>query len=238
MINSWGPRLCLGPQRIYYMQKREKYPLVSAICIIDKQIDLEKLISNFISQTYENKELIIVNNQKTQFHNSSVDLQARKDIFLIDTPKQVSAGMARNYGISAANGTILAQFDSDHYHHSNRLEAQIAVIAQNDAHMCILSSCLQYSFISGQGIICTNHNKIIPNSMVCVRPLNVDYPDSNKLEEKEFLERYINAGYKVVSLDQPELMCKLITSEYKKNTNIIGSIDHRYLEHISNVIRN
>lgn len=221
------------------MQEKEKYPLVSAICILNhtNSDKLANLICAFQNQTYPNKELIIVNNNESQYLNSQVSIAAESDIFLIDTPMRVNAGMARNYGISAANGTILAQFDDIYYHHSNRIEAQVAAIAQNDSHMSLLNSCLSYSFISGRLSLYQNMKNIVLGSAVYIRPSQIDYPDIDKLEEKEFIERYIGGGYKVVSMNQPELLCKMIGDNYINDVEFSSELDEKYVTHVRSLLK-
>ena len=45
--------------------------------------------------------------------------------------------------------------------------------------------------------------------MVLVRPAKVDYPNTDKYEECRFLYRMIQNQYKPITLNSPELSCKL-----------------------------
>lgn len=200
----------------------QEYPLVSAIMLAGQcpHEDIFAAIKCFNSQTYPYKELIIINNAKTQFEASALNMHAQKDIFIIDTPIGLSAGMARNYGISAANGQILAQFDADYYHSPNRLEVQIATLAGNEAHVSVLTETLQYSFVSGKATYQRNDKQAILNTMVLVRPRDIDYPNVNKNEEKGFLEKLINAGMKTISIPKVDLMCKLCLTKHERTFEI------------------
>lgn len=188
------------------------YPLVSCIALAGQHPLPHVLaaIKCFREQTYPNKELIIVNNCHTQWQAAGLNIQAESNIFILDTPQYLSAGMARNYGISAANGQILAQFDINHWHHRKRLEAQIGTMANASANICVLSRVIQYSGYSSTITYSTNDKSAILNSMIFVRPRSIDYPDWQKNEEFGILSRLQASGLRIVSMDKPDLMCKLV----------------------------
>lgn len=188
----------------------EKFPLVSAIMLAGRSSVSEVLagIKCFKAQTYPYKELIILNNARTQFEASGLNIAAEPDVFLVDTPGNLITGMARNYGIRSANGQILAQFDADCYHDPQRLEAQIATLADNNSHICMLSSTLQYSYFSGRASLQHNQRAAILNTMVFIRPSDIDYPPSDKMEESGLLEKMMGSGLKAISMNKPELCCK------------------------------
>lgn len=203
------------------MNDTPEYPLVSAIMLAGRNSTLDVLaaIKCFQTQTYPYRELIIVNNAKNQFEASKLNIQAERDIFLIDTPSELSAGMARNYGIRAANGQILAQFDADYYHDPKRLEAQIATLAENESHVCVLSETFGYSFVSGRAFLHTNEKTAIMGTMVFLRPTNIDYPNHLKNEEFGILDRMVKAEMKPISMSQPELACKFYLTKGKRTHN-------------------
>lgn len=195
-------------------------------------------IECFRSQTYPFKELIIVNNCRTQWEASGFNIKAESDIFIIDTPQLVSAGMARNYGISASNGQILAQFDANHWHNKRRLEIQIATLAHAQAHIAVLSRTMCYSSNSCAATYYTNPKSAILSSMVFARPHGIDYPDWDKNEEYGILSRMQTANMRIASINKPEMMCRLhlAGTEYqieqsevtKQHTKVIQSILKNY----------
>jgi glycosyltransferase involved in cell wall biosynthesis len=191
-----------------------EYPLVSAILLAGQTpfSAIKATIACFQAQTYPYKELIIVNNAPTHFKAVSLNLTAERDIFLIDTPMELSAGMARNYGIAAANGQILAQFDSDFWHAPTRLESQIATLATNEAQVVVLATTLSHSFISGRSSYHTNPKNAILNTMVFLRPTQIDYPNVEKHEELGLLNKLQHIGYSTISMPVPDLACKLYHS--------------------------
>lgn len=199
------------------MDDKEEYPLISAIMLAGKctKDDVLKGILSFKHQSYPYKELIIINNAATQYECSDLDLGAEANVFIIDTPFQLSAGMARNVGLSQANGQIIAQFDSNYYYHPDRLSVQVMGLAQHNAKISILTHTLQYNYTTGYARYYTNPKNAILNTMVYVRPEGIDYDNVDKLEEKSILEKLIQAGNKAISISRPELAIKRIRPNNK-----------------------
>ncbi len=223
------------------MADQDPYPLVSCVLLagrISKQ-DLHAAIDCFKAQTYPYKELVIVNNAPSQFAASELNIKAEKDVVLIDTPLQLFAGMARNYGIATANGQIIAQFDADYWHAPNRLETQILSLAENEAHISILNHTLNYSTISGRASYNENDKKAILGTMVFIRPDKIDYPNIDKQEELGLLERMIQANMKIISSNNPELACKLCLTKLERTYKPVNcglSKDHFKL--VKRIVKN
>jgi glycosyltransferase involved in cell wall biosynthesis len=196
----------------------DEYPLLSAIMLAGR-VQLEDIlacIQCFNDQTYPYKELIIVNNTKTQYEASNLEIQAQSNIFILDTPSSLTAGMARNYGISASNGQILAQFDPDYWHAPSRLAAQVATMANEKAHICILASALKYSFVSGRASTYQNLKNALLGTMVFSRPAKIDYPDFEHYEEFGILHKMLQNNMRPIAMEKPELCCKLVLTNGKR----------------------
>ena len=188
-------------------------------------------VESYKSQTYPYKELIIINNSSSQYKASELAIHAQHNVFVLDTPIKLSAGMARNHGIAAANGRILAQFDSNYFHHPNRLESQVAALAESEAEVCYLTSTLKYSFVSGRATRNTNDKSVIPQSLVMIRSKGVDYPNEEKGEEKSLMTKLINQK-KVVSINAPMLMTKVCLGRSKIIDNPLSYADLTHDEKI------
>lgn len=213
-----------------------EHPLVSALTILNSTDLLETTLRCFRRQTYPYKELIIVNNAKNQTTASEITISAEPDVFLIDTPELWPAGQARNYAISAANGRILAQFDTDSWHHPNRLEAQIATMVANEAHICVLNKSLSYSMHSQVARYWENKQQAILNTMVYIRPASIDYGQATKYEEFDMLEKMQNSGMQIIAIDKPDLVCKLFYNKNCQNNNIKYEISDEHMQSIKDAI--
>jgi len=217
-------------------------PLVSAITLTGRNnlSDLLNCIECFKAQTYPYKELIIINNARNQLAASELNIKAEKDIFLIDTPNELTTGMARAHGMAAANGRIIAQFDVDYWHAPNRLETQIVNLGRQSAHISVLSRCLGYSFVSGRARYHENEKRAILGTMVHIRQAEINYqPDRDKNEELGFLEDLTKKGYQPISIDSPELCCKLnLTSEGRITTPINSGLSKAHFKTVQEMLTN
>jgi len=218
----------------------EEYPLVSAIALAGREQlqDLLHCIQCFKAQTYPYKELIIVNNAASQLAASDLNIKSERDVFLLDTPAEMTAGMARAQGMAAANGQIIAQFDIDWWHAPNRLEVQIATLAQQNAHIAVLSESLSYSYVSGRVGYFKNDRNAILGTMVHIRQREVNYPpDHEKDEELAFLEALTANSHRPISMPVPELCCKLhFTAESRITEPHNGGVSKKHFKVVEEML--
>lgn len=201
-----------------------EYPLISAILLAGR-VQLEDILNSiecFKAQTYPNKELIIVNNVESQYAASALEIPATPHIFLIDTPLKLSAGKARNFGMAAASGSIIAQFDADYWFAPSRLSAQVATMANEKAHISVLADTLHYSFNSGCARLHTTPQNAVLGTMVFSRSPQIDYPDVEHNEEFGILQKMIRANMRPIAMVKPELACKLVLTKNKRRTDAIN----------------
>ena len=87
---------------------------------------LDQAIESVLVQSYENIELIVVNNGSTD--NSLEVLEKYEDkIRLINQPNLGQSG-ARNSGLSLSSGEFIAFLDADDFWEPNKLEMQISIM--------------------------------------------------------------------------------------------------------------
>ena len=200
-------------------------PLVTAVMITGRMLQwqVQLAVNCFENQTYPNRELVIINNAKTQYEAAGLDLilpmdkeKKRPIAHVIDTEQPMTAGMCRNYGISAASANILVQWDAHCWHSPHRIAQQLEGLSKHEAHICMLSCAMEYSYGSGYGTYWNNRKKLIPNSMMMLRPKDDDYAHIDKGEQVTLLVKLIRSGYKPIALDRPTLMCRMHYSEHGK----------------------
>lgn len=115
--------------------------LVSAIIPTKNRADLlERALNSVIDQTYDNIEIIVVNDGST---DQTADLLAQYKqnvgvkLSVIENERSVGAAQARNQAIEAASGTFIAGLDDDDIWHQKRIEELIA--AHTSEYACITS---------------------------------------------------------------------------------------------------
>lgn len=183
-------------------------PLISAILTTKGRSldDLVRTIGCFRDQTYENKELVVVGN--TYELSQAVDISG---IALIDVPDYYSVGLAKNYGVEASKGSIIAQFDADYYYAPDRLTVQISTMANQGAHVVMLSKTLQYSGVSNIARYNRNKKEAILETMVFIRQNDLTFQNRDRGLELQLLNDLSKVGASIVTIDKPELCCKLVS---------------------------
>ncbi|MET1056743.1 MAG: glycosyltransferase family A protein [Pedobacter sp.] len=107
---------------------RDKYPLISCICVTNNRTEfLKRAINCFASQNYPNKELVIsypFNDSQTK--ELIADLMGRSDLPITRTERsdKESVGNARNEAISKCKGDYVCVWDDDDWYHPSRLSFQ------------------------------------------------------------------------------------------------------------------
>lgn len=125
---------------------------------------ISKTIDSVLSQTYQNWEMIIVDDCSPDNSNKIIEQYIKKDnrIKLIKLEKSSGPAVARNRAIKEAQGRYIAFLDSDDYWDKNKLSKQLHFMRQND---------IEFSF-TGYHRIKEDTNEIIDYQSV---PENVDY---------------------------------------------------------------
>jgi len=105
-----------------------KEELVSVIVpVYNSEKFIRDTINTVQEQTYQNWELILVNDGSTDKSKEIIEEQIKNDkrIKLIDMEKNSGAAMARNKGISNATGKYVAFIDADDLWNKEKLNKQI-----------------------------------------------------------------------------------------------------------------
>lgn len=89
-------------------------------------------INSVISQTYQNWELLVINDCSSDNTAEIVSEYADGRIKLIDKKKNEGVALARNSGLDLAGGDYVAFLDSDDRWLPNKLELQLDLIKKND----------------------------------------------------------------------------------------------------------
>jgi glycosyltransferase involved in cell wall biosynthesis len=156
----------------------------------------KKSIECYIAQTYQNKELIIVNEGNQGYQKQLqhyIDSLERKDIrpTWLNGLGQYTLGGLRNISIALADGDYFVQWDDDDFCLPQRLSTQYAFLAKNPkAKVCYLSDQLHFfwttsalywnnwkKFHSGNGL---TRYSLIPGTGMFSRDIPWRYPSHGK----------------------------------------------------------
>lgn len=99
-------------------------PLISVIVPVYRvEKYLDQCISSIVSQTYQNLEIILVDDGSPDHSGAMCDAWAKKDNRIrVIHQENAGAGAARNAALDAAKGELISMIDSDDYIHPNMYE--------------------------------------------------------------------------------------------------------------------
>lgn len=235
------------------MKMKNDNPLVSVIMpVYNAKAYLAEAIESILHQTYENFELIIVDDGSTDNSWEVIKkYRARnpKKIKIFHLAKQVNyAGNgAVNYGLKYARGEYIARMDSDDIAHPERLEKQVNFML-NNPYVILVGSQAKLIDIKGKvfGVkkVPTDHKKIydaygmvhpiIHPSCMIRRSL---LPDPNRIYEDKYgvnsdyytFFRFLNRG-RFANLDETLLKYRIHEGNFslqKPKKKFINSIKIR-----------
>lgn len=124
------------------------------ISIITPVYNCEKLIrrtiESVLSQTYENWELLLVDDCSADESAKIIKEYAKKDnrIKYFKLKKNSGAAVARNKALEEAKGKFIAYLDADDLWRKNKLEKQIEYMTKNN----LAFSCTDYEKINEEGV--------------------------------------------------------------------------------------
>ncbi len=158
-------------------------PLISIIVPVYKvEKYLERCVESLLAQTYENIEIILVDDGSPDSCPAICDVYAEKDV-RIRVIHQKNAGLsgARNAGIDIAEGEYLAFVDSDDYIAPDFIQSLYALLRETG---CAIGQC-KFAYVQGEPL------QADENQDSCI------YMDENLMEQLYGPEE--NATYFVVA---------------------------------------
>ena len=176
--------------------EKEKVSIIVPMYNAEKIIG--KTIESVLAQTYQNWEMLIMNDVSTDNSLAIVSVYAKKDerIKIVNTEKNVGVVKGRNFLIDLASGKYIAFLDADDYWHNEKLEKQIKFMKEKNASI----SCTEYTRVKeneekiNDVIIKENifYNDMLKNNYLGC--LTVMY-DAEKIGKRYFKELEKNEDY-------------------------------------------
>lgn len=114
-------------------------PLVSVIIPTYNRFDfLEEAILSAVNQTYNNIEILVVDDGSSFNYAQSICEKYSNCKYL----HKINGGLssARNYGIANANGELIAFLDDDDFWLKTKIEKQVKILLENSDIDCVHSS--------------------------------------------------------------------------------------------------
>lgn len=100
---------------------------------------IERAINSVLSQTYQNIELIVVNDKSTDNVKSIVNGIKDKRIKFVDVDKKINGSHARNFGFSHSTGEIIGLLDDDDYWSNLKVQKMVTFLSENPEYNAVIS---------------------------------------------------------------------------------------------------
>jgi len=109
----------------------ESKPLVTVVLPVHNgERYIKEAIDSCLKQTYNNIEILVVNDASTD-NTREILKEYEEKIRVLDIEKQTTLGAVLNIGIRASKGTYIARIDSDDIMYPTRIERQVELLEQN-----------------------------------------------------------------------------------------------------------
>ena len=204
---------------------------------------LNESIDSVLSQSYENWEMILWDNQSTDNSADIVNQYTDDRINYFYSNEHVPLGEARNMAVNKARGTWLAFLDCDDLWLPDKLEKQIAIALEEDGdlgliygHMNIFSNSQKRQSMWSKSMLKNSKNsasKILPEGQVFNKLLNFNFiPLLSAMVRRS---AYNDVGGINPMLKQAEDYDLFLKIAEKFKVRAIQSVICRYRVHESNV---
>lgn len=183
---KWGARPDITP------------PLVSCImltCWPERQLKAHAAIRSFLMQTWEPRELVIINSSYRQPHEYRLLEQEAYDLpakaireVMVEKTSHMTVGDLRNLGLEASAGEWFTSWDDDDWSHPHRLEA---IMERRQTGLAIVPAAhVRYNIQTNTAYVYENANEgcaniaVFPRSDKRFPPLIHQVPLSHAVREK------------------------------------------------------
>ncbi|WP_170875329.1 glycosyltransferase family 2 protein [Virgibacillus pantothenticus] len=204
-------------------------PLVSTIIPTYKRADmLSRAIDSVLNQSYTNVEVIVVddNDPASEHRNKTEQImrkyQDNKKVKYIKHSKNYNGSVARNTGITNAEGFYVCFLDDDNYFYPAKLEKQVNYLTINKKYKAVYCGLkykdkdvlydkegdLSYEQLMGTHIIDTN--MIMIERLIAIKMGGWD-ERLKRNQDVSFMLRYFRLGYKIGVIK--EILCFIDLSD-------------------------
>jgi len=138
-------------------------PLISVIIPTHNRKEILKMaLESVMKQTYPNYEVIVIDDASIDGTSDWISTHY-PDIGFIRLDKQGGPAKARNEGIKAARGELIAFLDSDDIWLPEYLQLQVSALAHNPASIMSFTECLEVNTDNIQRKVGYRHNPDYPS---------------------------------------------------------------------------
>ncbi|MET3878895.1 glycosyltransferase family A protein [Chitinophaga sp. OAE865] len=184
-------------------------PLISCICVTYRKPDmLARAIRCFVSQTYTNKELVILyedHDLPTLHFLAWLPQDDRIKLVCVNGSPKKTLGELRNLAVLAADGEFVCQWDDDDWYHMDRLTHQYHAICNSQASGCLLTRWLVFDKQTGKAFV--SNQRRWEGSIMCRKTIFCarKYDHKAKGEDTDVIDYLHNNQHLTYIDDRPDL---------------------------------
>ena len=222
-------------------------PLVSVIIPTYGRADLlSRAINSVLTQTYENIEVIVVNDNNItseHYHQTMIALypySANPKVKVISDGRNVGGSLARNKGIELSQGEYISFLDDDDYYYQDKIKNQVDYIFLRNADICICNMDIlkkdtlfkdsrSYAKVEDIQDFLINGNCFTP-MILCKKSVLVNiagFEESPRFQDHILILKMLKDNYKICKLDK-SLFVHNDHDGKRITKNKIGSYDVRW----------
>lgn len=178
---------------------------IYALMVTGKDMSHLKLslnsVKSFLNQTYDNKELVIVNDGDYSIKDHVDDDRINE----IKLDNRLSLGQLRNVSIDAVpNDSLWVQWDDDDWHHERFIEDNFNMMKKHNAKMATILSQVRYSFKINNAWVHNGADDGIEGTIMVYNDKSIRYYNLSKGEDTFFLDDYVKKyGNQFIVIDNP-----------------------------------
>lgn len=101
---------------------------------------LEECLESVENQTYENIELIIVDDSPDENHSDVINEILEKEFLFLNNETNLGISGARNRGVRISSGDFVTILDQDDYFHEKKIEKQVEIFKKNQNVGMVITS--------------------------------------------------------------------------------------------------
>ncbi|MGG3888372.1 glycosyltransferase [Metabacillus fastidiosus] len=184
--------------------------MVSVIVCTIRQNFLDNVFQNYESQTWPDKELIIILNKDDMDINIWRD-KARnyQNVSVYQLPETSTLGECLNFGVEKSKYDYIAKFDDDDYYSPFYLSKSMEIF--HDPDVSLTGKNFFYVYFENEKLLVEHkrHPRVSGGTIIFKKDIfkKVKFPERNKGEDAIFVRNCIENGFKFCPADKFNYVC-------------------------------
>jgi len=184
-------------------------PKVSCLMVTRHRAEyVRRSIECFRCQTYENRELIVVNDSDDGTEEIVQGYGDERIVYIRCPQKHMPLGSLRNFSIDVAKGHYIMQWDDDDVYHCNRILLQLECLMESGCDACFLER-LILAWPS-RNLLRVSRRRLWEGSMLAMKDSIPKYFALERREDSHLVKRWAREGGRYCVLDNPDLYVYVI----------------------------